>query len=59
SDTGHDAGTGEGFDDRLKAALFAFSGTENLEERWSDEARIEREVLEHLRSLAGDRRSLD
>ncbi len=59
SDTGHDAGTGEGFDDPLKAALFAFSGTENLEERWSDEATIEREVLEHLRSLAGGRRSLD
>ncbi|MBA3430645.1 MAG: DUF1028 domain-containing protein [Actinobacteria bacterium] len=59
SDTGHDAGTGEGFDGRLKAALFAFSGTENLEERWSDDARIEREMLEHLRSLAGGRRSLD
>ena len=41
---------GSGYDDGLKKALFAYVGTENLEERWSDEARIERRVLEYLRA---------
>ena len=36
----------------IKKALFAYVGTENLEERWSDEARIERKVLGHLRANA-------
>lgn len=46
---GHDAGAGgQGYDERLKHALFEFVGTENLEERWTDEARIERGVLDYL-----------
>lgn len=59
SDVGYDSGEGTGFDERLQAALYAFSGTENLEERWSDDARIERQVLDHLRMMAQDRRVLD
>jgi uncharacterized Ntn-hydrolase superfamily protein len=47
---GFDAGSGPGYDRALRDALFAYAGTENLEERWSDEARIERRVLEHLRA---------
>ena len=39
-----------GFDDALRDALFAYVGTENLEERWVEEPRIERRVLEHLRA---------
>ena len=46
---GYDAGTGMGYDDDLKRALYAFSGTENLEERWVDEPKIERRVLDYLR----------
>lgn len=41
------------YDDELKRALFAFVGTENLEERWSDEPKIERGVLDYLRRLKG------
>jgi uncharacterized Ntn-hydrolase superfamily protein len=47
---GYVTGDGTGFDSDLKDALWAYVGTENLEERWSDEMRIERGVLEHLRS---------
>ena len=43
---------GTGYDDSLKKALFEYVGTENLEERWTDDARIERKVLEYLRSRA-------
>jgi uncharacterized Ntn-hydrolase superfamily protein len=49
---GYEPGSGSGFDDELRSALYAYSGTENLEERWSDEAQIERGVLEYLRSQA-------
>jgi uncharacterized Ntn-hydrolase superfamily protein len=59
TDVGYDSGDGTGFDERLRAALYAFSGTENLEERWSDDAKIERQVLDHLRMMAQDRRVLD
>ncbi|CAN5724127.1 hypothetical protein BH18ACT15_BH18ACT15_11970 [soil metagenome] len=41
------------YDDDLKAALLHYAGTENLEERWSDDARIERRVLYHLRNQTG------
>lgn len=48
---GYPAGVGSGpYDKALKDALFDYVGTENLEERWSDDVRIERRVLEHLRS---------
>lgn len=40
---------GSGYDDALRRKLYEFVGTENLEERWSDEARIDRGVLEFLR----------
>ena len=43
----------EGYDDALKGALYAFAGTENLEERWSDEPKIERRVLDYVRERAG------
>lgn len=38
-----------GYEGEFKEALFAYVGTENLEERWRDETQIERAVLEHLR----------
>jgi uncharacterized Ntn-hydrolase superfamily protein len=44
---------GPDLDDELREALRRFVGTENLEERWSEEDRVERGVLEHLRSLRG------
>jgi uncharacterized Ntn-hydrolase superfamily protein len=40
----------ESYDDELKEALRRYVGTENLEERWTDDHRIELGVLEHLRS---------
>ncbi|MDQ4064904.1 MAG: hypothetical protein M3161_02540, partial [Actinomycetota bacterium] len=43
---------GRGYDDALRSAFFDWVGMENLEERWSDEAKIERQVLEHLRARA-------
>ncbi|MEA2507157.1 MAG: hypothetical protein QOH48_1775 [Actinomycetota bacterium] len=52
---GYKAGTGAGaYDDALKKALYGYVGTENLEERWSDEAMVELSVLEHLRAKARD-----
>jgi uncharacterized Ntn-hydrolase superfamily protein len=50
SSRGYHTGGGKGYDDDLRTALYAYSGTENLEERWTDEPRIERRVLEHLRA---------
>ncbi len=46
---GYAAGPGSGYTDELRRALFAYVGTENLEERWSEEAVLERGILEHLR----------
>jgi uncharacterized Ntn-hydrolase superfamily protein len=43
---------GTGFNKSLRDALFAYMGTENLEERWSDDEVIERQVLDYLRSNA-------
>jgi uncharacterized Ntn-hydrolase superfamily protein len=42
------------YDAPLKKALFEYVGTENLEERWTDEPQIELSVLEHLRVKARD-----
>lgn len=39
-----------GYPGPLKEALFAYVGTENLEERWSDDDVIEKGILDHLRS---------
>lgn len=47
---GYEAGEGAGVNRELKEALFAYMGTENLEERWTDEDAIEAKVLEHLRN---------
>ena len=41
-----------GYEGEFRDALFAYVGTENLEERWRDETEIERGVLAHLRSRA-------
>jgi uncharacterized Ntn-hydrolase superfamily protein len=41
-----------GYGEGTKRALFGYVGTENLEERWSDEPKIERKVLEYLRANA-------
>jgi uncharacterized Ntn-hydrolase superfamily protein len=51
SQLGYSAGSGGGttYDRELREALYEYVGTENLEERWSDEPVIERKVLEHLR----------
>jgi uncharacterized Ntn-hydrolase superfamily protein len=45
---GYDPGSGDGYDERLRRALYDFVGTENLEERWTDEAKIDRGILEYL-----------
>ena len=37
------------YDEPTRQAFYAFSGRENLEERWFDDARIDRVVLEYLR----------
>ena len=42
-------GPGSDYDDALRDALFAYVGTENLEERWEEGPRIEQRVLDHLR----------
>ena len=41
------------YDTRLKSALLAFVGTENLEERWTEQPKVERGVLQHLRRMKG------
>jgi uncharacterized Ntn-hydrolase superfamily protein len=52
SEVGYDAGGGAGYDEPLREALYAFVATENLEERWTDEARVESGVLEYLEGRA-------
>lgn len=46
---GYGASASGEYDATLRDALFAFVGTENLEERWYEGPRIERRVLEELR----------
>ena len=41
--------TARGFDQTLRDALLSYVGTENLEERWSEEPKVERGVLLHIR----------
>jgi uncharacterized Ntn-hydrolase superfamily protein len=53
AESGYEVPSGSAYDEGLKRILFEFVGTENLEERWSDEARIERRVLEFLRKGTG------
>ena len=42
-----------GYDEAARDALREYVGTENLEERWSEEDLVERGILEHLRSERG------
>ena len=42
-----------GYDAAARDALREYVGTENLEERWSEEAVVERGILEHLRAARG------
>jgi uncharacterized Ntn-hydrolase superfamily protein len=51
ADLGYDAGSGVVYDDSLKAALYEFVGTKNLEARWTDEPTIEQGVLATLRTV--------
>ena len=46
---GYEVPVGSGYDEGLKKVLFAYSGTENLEERWSEGAEIDVRVLEFIR----------
>ena len=50
---GHEVPPGGGYDQGLKKTLFAYVGTENLEERWSEESKIDKKVLAYLRDHAG------
>lgn len=52
AEVGYESGEGRGYDASLRDALYRYVGTENLEERWSQEARVEKVVLEHLRQQA-------
>ena len=52
SDAGYSS-EGSGYDSSLKQALFAYVGTENLEERWSEDSLIDAKVLEYLRTESG------
>ena len=49
---GYEPGAEAGYDEGLKKALFEYVGTENLEERWSEEAQIDEEVLRFVRAHA-------
>jgi uncharacterized Ntn-hydrolase superfamily protein len=53
SGLGYDPGPPGPYGGRLKQALFAFVGRENLEERWSDEAKVERGIIGYLEDRAG------
>jgi uncharacterized Ntn-hydrolase superfamily protein len=46
---GYEPGGGAGYDSQLRDTLWAYVGRENLEERWSDEPKIERGILDHMR----------
>jgi uncharacterized Ntn-hydrolase superfamily protein len=49
---GYDAPEEHGYGAGTRKALFEFVGTENLEERWTDDDRIERKIVEYLRARA-------
>lgn len=52
SGLGYEVGAGESYDDALRKAMFEYVGTENLEERWSEDPKIDLKVLDYLRSHA-------
>ncbi len=45
---GYDSEPVAGYDHSLRAALLSFVGTENLEERWTDEAKVDQGIVDHL-----------
>ena len=49
---GYEVGAGEGYDEGLRKAMFEYVGTENLEERWSEDAKIDKKVLDYVRAHA-------
>lgn len=55
SELGYKPGSGASYDRKLRDALFDFVGTENLEQRWSDGSRVDREVVAYLRRMSQDR----
>ena len=55
SDLGYKPGSGASYDRKLRDALFDFVGTENLEQRWNDGGRVDREVVAYLRRMSQDR----
>lgn len=55
SELGYKPGSGASYDPRLRDALFDFVGTENLEQRWNDGGRVDREVVAYLRRMSQDR----
>jgi uncharacterized Ntn-hydrolase superfamily protein len=52
---GYKPGSGVGYDSKLRSSMFDFVGTENLEQRWSEEGRVDREVVAYLRRMSQDR----
>jgi uncharacterized Ntn-hydrolase superfamily protein len=50
SGLGYEPGEGSGYDDSLRKVLFEYVGKENLDERWTEDPRVEKGVIEHLRS---------
>ena len=54
SGLGYKPGSGASYDRKLKDALFDFVGTENLEQRWNDGGRVDREVVSYLRRMSQD-----
>ena len=48
SSLGYDTEPAAGYDSSLRAALFSFVGAENLEERWTDEAKVDQGIVDHL-----------
>ncbi|CAN5555820.1 DUF1028 domain-containing protein [soil metagenome] len=55
SELGYKPGSGASYDRKLRDALFDFVGTENLEQRWNDGGRVDREVVAYLRRMSQDR----
>jgi uncharacterized Ntn-hydrolase superfamily protein len=50
SGLGYEPEEGSGYDDSLRKALFEYVGKENLDERWTEDPRVEKGVIDHLRS---------
>ena len=48
---GYDPGGGSGYTQELRDALWAYVGTENLEERWTEDPTIERGILDFVRQI--------